>query len=232
MSLILSLETATPVCSVALHIKGQLIATQSLHVEKSHAESLPLTIEHLLAISPYTKKDLVAVALSSGPGSYTGLRIGTATAKGLCYALGIPLIAVNTLEAMAYGMQPYNLHQALLCPMLDARRMEVYCLLTDAQGKLLEATHPQVIDAASFQSWLTDHAILFFGDGAEKCKPLLATHPHASFVDHIHPTARHVGALAHAKFQQASFEELAYFEPLYLKPFQGKKIKGATGRLA
>ena len=222
MPLILSLETATRVCSVALHAEAQLIAAQTLHVAKSHAESLLLTIKHLLAISPYTKEDLAAVAVSSGPGSYTGLRIGTATAKGLCYALDIPLVGVNTLEAMAYGMQPYNMHQALLCPMLDARRMEVYCLLTDAQGKQLEAAHPQVIEASSFQTWLKDYPVLFFGDGAEKCKPLLASHPNAYFIDHSYPTAHHVGVLAYTKFQQGVFEAQASFAPLYLKPWQSK----------
>jgi tRNA threonylcarbamoyladenosine biosynthesis protein TsaB len=227
MALIVSIETATKVCSVALHAEAQLIATQTLHVEKSHAESLLCTIEHLLAISPYTKKDLSAVAVSSGPGSYTGLRIGASTAKGLCYALEIPLIAVNTLEAMAHGMRPYNTAQALLCPMLDARRMEVYCLLADSKGHTLTPTYPQVIDQHSFQIWLSDYSILFFGDGAEKCKPLLAHHSRAMFIDHIYPKAHHVGILACAKFQQAIFEDLAYFTPLYLKPFQGKLIEGA-----
>jgi tRNA threonylcarbamoyladenosine biosynthesis protein TsaB len=146
MALIISIETATKVCSVALHADARLVATQSLHAEKSHSESLLCTIEHLLAISPYTKEDLTAIAVSSGPGSYTGLRIGTSTAKGLCYALEIPLIAVNTLEAMVHGMQPYNTAQALLCPMLDARRMEVYCLLTDFQGHILDPVHPRLID--------------------------------------------------------------------------------------
>ena len=127
MTLILSIETATKICSVALHTKAQLIVTQTLYVERSHAESLLHTIEHLLAASSYTKKDLTAIAISSGPGSYTGLRIGAVTAKGLCYALGLPLIAINTLEAMAHGMHPYNISQARLCPMLDGRRMEVYC---------------------------------------------------------------------------------------------------------
>lgn len=225
MALIISIETATQVCSVALHAADRLIASQTLHIEKSHAESLLCTIEHLLAISPYEKKDLSAVAVSSGPGSYTGLRIGAATAKGLCYALEIPLIAVNTLEAMAHGMQPYNTTQALLCPMLDARRMEVYCLLVDAKGHTLAPTHPQVIDQHSFQVWLLDYPVLFFGDGAEKCKPFLAHHSHALFIDQIYPQAHHVGTLACAKFKQAAFEDLAYFTPLYLKPFQGKPIK-------
>lgn len=225
MSLILSIETATPTCSVALHAGAQLVAVQSLHIANSHAESLLLTIDHLFSITPYDKKDLAAVAVSGGPGSYTGLRIGTATAKGLCYALNIPLIAVGTLEAMAHGMQPYNTTQALLCPMIDARRMEVYCLLVDAQGKMLEVPHPQVMDESSFQAWLADYPVLFFGDGAAKCEPLLGAHPHATFIEDICPSAQHIGALAYVRFQQAVFEELAYFEPLYLKPFQGKPTK-------
>ena len=225
MSLILSIETATPTCSVALHAGAKLVAVQSLHVANSHAESLLLTIDHLFSITPYNTKEIVAVAVSSGPGSYTGLRIGTATAKGLCYALNIPLIAIGTLEAMAYGMQSYNTARALLCPMIDARRMEVYCLLTDAQGKQLEATHPQVIDENSFQIWLADYPIHFFGNGAAKCKPFLDAHPHATFVEDIYPSAQYVGALAYAKFHQAAFEDLAYFEPSYLKPFQGGLTK-------
>jgi len=221
MALIVSIETATKVCSVALHVEAQLVAAQTLHVEKSHAESLLCAIEHLLVISPYTKKDLAAVAVSCGPGSYTGLRIGASTAKGLCYALEVPLIAVNTLEAMAGGMQPYNVVQALLCPMLDARRMEVYCLLANAQGRTLVAPQAQVIDPHSFQPWLKDGPILFFGDGAEKCKSLIAN-PKALFIDHIYPHASHTGSLAYAKFRQAAFEDIAHFTPTYLKPFQGK----------
>ena len=222
MSLILSIETATQTCSVALHAGGQLVAVQSLYIANSHAESLLLTIDYLLSITPYNKKELAAVAISSGPGSYTGLRIGATTAKGLCYTLNVPLVAVGTLEAMAHGMQLYNTPQALLCPMIDARRMEVYCLLVDSQGKTLEVPHPQVVDESSFQTWLADYPILFFGDGAAKCKPLLGEHPHATFIEDIHPSAQHIGALAYAKFQQYAFEDLAYFEPSYLKPFQGK----------
>ena len=221
MALIVSIETSTKVCSVALHAASQLIATQTLHIEKSHAESLPLAIEHLMDISPYTKKDLTAVAVSCGPGSYTGLRIGISVAKGLCYALQIPLIAINTLEAMVGSIQPYNTAQALLCPMLDARRMEVYCLISDIKNNILLPTHARVIDRHSFQSWFQDTHILFFGDGVQKCKPLLAHHDRALFIDHHLPQAHYVGDLAYTKFQQAAFEDLAYFTPLYLKPFQG-----------
>ncbi|MHA7877962.1 MAG: tRNA (adenosine(37)-N6)-threonylcarbamoyltransferase complex dimerization subunit type 1 TsaB [Bacteroidota bacterium] len=222
MGLIISIETATKVCSVALHAGAQLIATQTLYVKQSHVESLLPAIAHLLTISPYEKKDVVAVAVSSGPGSYTGLRIGASAAKGLCFALDVPLIAVSTLEAMAYGIQPYNMRGALLCPMLDARRMEVYCLLAAPQGRILAAAHPQVIDSHSFRTWLSDYYILFFGDGAEKCKPLLSHHSHALFIDHIYPQAHHIGALAYTKFQQAAFEDPTYFTPSYLKPFQGQ----------
>ena len=217
LALILSIETATQACSVALHCEGKLIACKTLRIARSHAESLLPMIVHLLAISPYTKEDLAAIAVSEGPGSYTGLRIGVATAKGLAYSLGIPLIAVNTLAAMAHGVVPYNLNRALLCPMIDARRMEVYCAVADAAGKVLVAPHPHIITANSFRSWLEQHLVLFFGDGAEKCKPVLGDHCHAIFLDAIYPAAQHVGALAYAKLQQKVSADLASFEPLYLK---------------
>ena len=222
MNLILSIETAGSVCSVALHAASKLVATQALHVEKSYAVSLSSMIEHTIALSPYKKKDLDAIAVSSGPGSYTGLRIGAATAKGLCYALDIPLIAVPTLASMAHGMIPYNTSQALLCPMLDARNMKVYCLLTDAQGRALVPTHPQVITFHSFEQWLDKHPILFFGDGAKKYKSTLCHH-HAFFVDHMHAQAPSMGVLAHDKFRQEAFEDLGSFTPLYLKSLQGER---------
>ena len=222
MALILSIETATSVCSVALHDQGKLISCQSLYIDKSHAESLLTMIAQVLATSPYTKKDLRAVAISQGPGSYTGLRIGTATAKGLCYALAIPLLAVNTLEAMAYSIKPLNLIQAYMCPMIDARRMEVYCLITDPAGQLLQETQACVIDSHSFQAWLHKNKMIFFGGGAKKCKEVLGVDQQAIFLDNIHPSAQHIGSLAYLKFQQKEFISLTHFEPLYLKPFQGK----------
>jgi tRNA threonylcarbamoyladenosine biosynthesis protein TsaB len=224
MALILSIETATQVCSVALHDQGKLASCQSLYIAKSHSESLLPMVEHLLKISHCTKKDLAAIAISEGPGSYTGLRIGTATAKGLCYALEIPLIAVNTLEAMAYGVQLFNYRKALLCPMIDARRMEVYCLMMDPTGLILEDTQPCVIDSYSFQDWLNHNTIIFFGDGSTKCKPILGEHQNAIFWDHIYPSAQYMGSLAYSRFQEASFVSLAAFEPLYLKPFQGNPL--------
>ena len=223
MPLILSIETATRVCAVALHHNGILVATQTLHIAHSHAESLHTTIAHLLSVSAYTQSDLAAIAVSSGPGSYTGLRLGIATAKGLCYTLGIPLIAIPTLAAMARGIQPYNTTQALLCPMIDARRMEVYCQLMDAQGWVLLEPCAMVIDEASFQQYLTQQLILFFGDGSAKCKPLLAHYANALFVDEVTPDAQHIGHLAQIKFQHGDFQDLASFAPTYLKPFGERK---------
>lgn len=217
MALILSIETATRVCSVALCYEGRLVACHTLCIARSHAESLLPMVVHLLDISPYTKKDLVAIAVSEGPGSYTGLRIGAATAKGLAYALGIPLIAISTLAGMVHGMAPYNFSQALLCPMIDARRMEVYCMISDAAGEVLVAPHSHIVTVDSFRPWLKQYPILFFGDGAGKCKPVLEDHCHAIFLDAVYPSAQHVGALAYAKFQQKVFVDLASFEPLYLK---------------
>ena len=225
MALILSIETTTKVCSVALHLAGKLVATQELWIEKSHADSLMLMIEQLLSRSPYNKNALSAIAVSQGPGSYTGLRIGTSTAQGLCYALEVPLIAVNTLEAMAYGVNQYNVTNALLCPMIDARRMEVYYLLSDKKQHILEATHSKVIDKDSFQNWLNAYTILFFGDGAAKCQPILEKNKNAIFLSHIYPSATHIGVLAYEQFCQKKFEDSAYFEPLYLKEFQTKLPK-------
>lgn len=219
MALILSIETSTSVCSVALHASGKLVAYQSVAIARSHAESLLAMINDLLQLRHYTPKDLQAIAISEGPGSYTGLRIGAATATGLCYALDLPLIAVNTLEAMVYAVQPMNITQALCCPMLDARRMEVYCLVTDAHNNILEEAHPHIITEHSFAHWLSQHSMLFFGDGAAKCKSILAHHNHAIFIEGIYPSAQQIGLLAYANFQQNKFVDINLFSPQYLKPF-------------
>lgn len=225
MALILSLDTSTAVCSVALHLQGKLVAYQSLWVSRSHAESLHTMIDNLLHISPYTLRDLQGIAISEGPGSYTGLRIGTATATGLCYALDIPLIAVHTLEAMAYAVQPLNITRALCCPMIDARRMEVYCLIADAANNILEEAHPHIVTEHSFANWLSQHFLLFFGDGAAKCKPLLAHHNHAIFIEDIYPSAQQIGMLAYTHFQQNKFVDINLFSPQYLKPFYSSMTK-------
>ncbi|MGD1894887.1 MAG: tRNA (adenosine(37)-N6)-threonylcarbamoyltransferase complex dimerization subunit type 1 TsaB, partial [Cyclobacteriaceae bacterium] len=165
------------------------------------------------------------------PGSYTVLRIGVATVMGIAYALDIPVIAGNTLEAMAYGMQRNNLANAWVCPMLDARRMEVYCLLQDESGKTVQETRPVILDENSFQSELEQQAIIFFGNGSDKCRPLLETHSNAHFVTNVYPSARWVGELAQAKFANEDFEDLAYFVPFYLKEYRTTQPKKNPLRL-
>jgi len=223
MSLILSIETATPVCSIALHQEGQLLGNQSLFLAHSHSDLLVPSIKSLLIYCDVNQNQLNAIAVSKGPGSYTGLRIGASTAKGLCDALDIPLIAINTLEAMAVGVRKYNINNAYLCPMIDARRMEVYSLITDNEGNRLEETQPVVVDENSYKKWL-EKEILFFGDGANKCKDVI-NNSNAHFIDNIKPDAVHVGALANIKWQDNEFEDLAYFTPFYLKEFRVTKPK-------
>ncbi|MTI31325.1 tRNA (adenosine(37)-N6)-threonylcarbamoyltransferase complex dimerization subunit type 1 TsaB [Xanthovirga aplysinae] len=225
MALILSIETSTKVCSVALHQKGKLLASKELFLEKSHSALLSTLIDELLKSCRVQFSNLEAIAVSKGPGSYTGLRIGVSTAKGLCYALGVPLIAVNTLEAMAYGVNQFNLSNALLCPMIDARRMEVYCLIADTQMGVIEPTHAKIIDETSFSNLLVNHDVLFFGDGASKCQDVLGHNANAKFLNSISPSAVNTGYLAGMKFLKEDFEDLAYFEPFYLKDFRVTKPK-------
>lgn len=222
---ILSIETSTRTCSVAIHDGPRLITAQDLHLDKSHSGSLTLMIQNLLALAGISIADIQAVAVSKGPGSYTGLRIGLSTAKGLCYAKDIPLIGIGTLEAMAWQAAQNNPLQALLCPMIDARRMEVYCLIADPEGNTLQEVQPVIVEEEAFAERLRDKHILFFGDGAPKCTEVLSHSPHAHVLQHIKPSAIGVGGLAWEAYQQERFEDLAYFEPFYLKEFQAKKPK-------
>lgn len=224
MNLILGIETATSTCSIAVHREGILLAEHSYYLDRSHSNLLAPCIEHIMHDCGFELSALSAIALSKGPGSYTGLRIGTSTAKGLCYALDIPLIAINTLEAMAHGVHKYNTAHHWLCPMLDARRMEVYTMLLDGQLNEIEATHPLVVETTSFKDHLKDRSILFFGNGAGKCRDILQD-DNAIFLEGVEPTASQIGRLAYQKFLRSEFEDLAYFEPFYLKEFQATKPK-------
>jgi len=220
--MILSLETATKICAVALHQDGELIAETRLAIEQAHSTRLTVLIEDLLRQAHANKKDLKAVAISAGPGSYTGLRIGVAVGKGLCFALQIPLLAVNTLEALAWQARQASTtitENTLFCPMLDARRMEVYCAIFDAHGNTTLPTEAKIIDKESFNTQLLQHPILFFGNGAMKCQPALQHQQHAHFIADILPTAHAVGVLAYPAFLAQQWEDLAYFEPFYLKDF-------------
>ncbi len=230
MALILSIETATHVCSVALHQEGRLLASAELYLEQSHASKLALLIENLFSISGYELDDLSAVAISCGPGSYTGLRIGTSTAKGICFGLSIPLIAIGSLEALAFQINQLNYAQALLCPMIDARRMEVYCMVVDSSLQIIQPTGAKIIDESSFLDVLNNHTILFFGNGADKCQQIIA-HPNAHFLKGINLNAVAVGVLAYAKFADGVFEDVSKFEPFYGKDFVAKKAKSLLGDL-
>lgn len=215
--MILSIETSTTVCSAALHEAGKLISFEITHAPNSAASQLAVMIDKVL-----TGKKIDAVAVSSGPGSYTGLRIGVATAKGICYALNIPLIAINSLELLA--SQVNNPNKSLLCPMIDARRMEVYTTLLDHDLREIEPVSARVIDGAAYSEALDKNKILFFGNGSEKCRETI-THPNAKFVEGIFPSARSMGKLAFSRFAEKKFENTADFEPLYLKDFIAKKPK-------
>ncbi|MES2425408.1 MAG: tRNA (adenosine(37)-N6)-threonylcarbamoyltransferase complex dimerization subunit type 1 TsaB [Bacteroidota bacterium] len=221
MSLILQIETATTVCSVALARDGQVIAFKQVDERNIHAEVITLFIEGLLSASGLQYNDVDAVAVSSGPGSYTGLRIGVSTAKGLCFALDKPLIAVETLAAMAKGVLLTNNVDAstLLCPMIDARRMEVYTALFDVKGNVVKPTSAEIIDEHSFAEELKHNKILFFGDGAEKCRAVLGENPNAIFVSNFTNSAIYLTQKAAEKFAKNEFEDVAYFEPYYLKDF-------------
>jgi tRNA threonylcarbamoyladenosine biosynthesis protein TsaB len=225
MAAILNLETATPLCSVALAIDGRLIAQRETQEEKSHAARLTVYIEEILKEQGLQIRDLHAIAIGKGPGSYTGLRIGVSTAKGLCYGAGIPLIAVGTLRIMTNyakgicGERSIPLDDnALLCPMIDARRMEVFSCLYKASGEEKEPISAKIIDADTYSTYLQTSKIYFFGSGMDKCRQVLS-HPNAFFLDDIYPHAASLAVLSEEKYREKKFENLAYFEPFYLKEF-------------
>ena len=224
MDVILSIETSTSVCSAALHEKGNLIAVKEVLTPQSAAAQLAMQVEELFTETNISKHQLKAVAVSSGPGSYTGLRIGVSTSKGICFGLNLPLISIDSLHVLAsHAGLPSKTD--FLCPMIDARRMEVYCSLLDPSFNILEETQAKVIDSDSYASHLELHSILFFGNGAPKCRETLK-HPNAFFFDGAYTTAANMGKLAYKKFQALQFEIPGLLEPNYLKDFVAKtKLK-------
>lgn len=221
--MILSLETSTPVCSVALHDSGKLIATQSYHLDKSHSGLLPVIIDELLRNCNVGKQKLQAIAIAGGPGSYTGLRIGASTAKGIAYSLDIPLISVPTLYSLArpfFDLQDMN---SLILPMLDARRMEVYVEIYESSGKTFQETRPMIIDENSFGEYL-DKRLIIVGSGAAKCESVIK-HSNRVIIPDRYPDAIYMGDLAFQKYENKQFENTIYYEPDYLKQFQTKKPK-------
>lgn len=220
MALLLLLESSASVCSVALSRDGEIIALRENTDGNKHAELLSVFCDEVMQKTGCTPSDLDAVAVSGGPGSYTGLRIGASTAKGYCYALNIPLIAVPTLEAMAWGIKQQAGADDLLCPMIDARRMEVYTAVFDYDLNNVAPVVPHVLEEKSYHTFLDQKTVWFSGDGMPKAKELLSQHPNAKFTEAGMQSAKNLAALAESKFLKQQFEDLAYYVPFYLKNFQ------------
>ncbi|MCC6690624.1 MAG: tRNA (adenosine(37)-N6)-threonylcarbamoyltransferase complex dimerization subunit type 1 TsaB [Bacteroidia bacterium] len=230
MALILNIETATTVCSVALAKNSECVALREINAGYTHSEKLTVFIEELIKEANVTFADIDAVAVSKGPGSYTGLRIGVSTAKGLCYALEKPLIALSTLKCLTQNFfssfsrkeknDPLSSSTpSLFCPMLDARRMEVYCALYDTKLNEIESVQGKIIDERSFGNYFKNNTIYFFGDGAPKCREQLGANKNAVFIDNIYPSAKYMTPFSESAFAAKQFEDVAYFEPYYLKDF-------------
>jgi tRNA threonylcarbamoyladenosine biosynthesis protein TsaB len=229
MAFLLSLETSTQSCSAALHNDGVLVASKIIETPRSAASQLAVIIEEVFRLATIKAEELNGVIVAAGPGSYTGLRIGVATAKGLCYALNIPIVSVNTLELMAFQflttksfVEEIKGKNVMLCPMLDARRMEVYCALMDRSLNYIEPVQAKVIDGESFNNYLESNAIVFFGDGADKCSDII-NHANAHFYTGLAPLASSLGEIGYKKWKNGEYEDLISFEPFYLKDFLIKK---------
>lgn len=233
--MILCLETSTAVCSVALVENGNVIALRESLDGQNHAEKITVFIDEVMKEANVSYRDLDAVATSMGPGSYTGLRIGVSTAKGLCYAMEKPLIAIDTLAAMAHGfkdhkttrLQDHKL-EAILCPMIDARRMEVYSSFFDNDLNKISDTKAIIIDENSFMEEKQNHHLYLFGDGADKLASLFENDEQITVVEKFHCSASYMAELADKAFKNNDFVDTAYFEPFYLKNFVPgmPKVKG------
>ncbi|ASV29469.1 tRNA (adenosine(37)-N6)-threonylcarbamoyltransferase complex dimerization subunit type 1 TsaB [Maribacter cobaltidurans] len=223
MGLILNLETATTNCSVCLAKDGNLIAIRENNTPNySHAEQLHVFIQECLHEAKCSPNDLDAIAVSKGPGSYTGLRIGVSAAKGLCFALDVPLISIATLESMASQL---NLKErGYIIPVLDARRMEVYSAVFDSHLNEIRETQAEIIEEYSFHEYLKNNKVHFLGSGADKIRSTLG-HVNADFDIQCVPSSREMARLSHGKFKSRDFEDVAYFEPYYLKDFMVTKKK-------
>ncbi len=218
MALILHIETSASLCSVCIADAGVYVAGAEGNAVNDHVSQLTILIAKVLEKAGLTISMTDAIAVSAGPGSYTGLRIGVSTAKGICHAAGKPLIAVGTLQSMIAGAaNQYPNTDALFCPMIDARRMEVYLMTGDRNGKVLLPPQPMIFDHNNMKDLLDQNEIIFFGSGLEKCKPLLV-HPHALFLDDFVLRADDMVSIAYRMYVNKQFADLAYFEPEYLKP--------------
>ena len=220
MSCILHIETSTEVCSVSASQDGASIFSKEDFNGPSHAVVLGVFVDEVLSFIDNHAIPLDAVAVSCGPGSYTGLRIGVSMAKGICYGRNIPLIAIPTPEVMTVPVLLFQdlPEDALLCPMIDARRMEVYAAIYDRALKVKREISADIIDENSYSEFLAEHPVYFFGNGAAKCRENI-THPNAHFIENIHPLAKWMFPLAERAMAEKDFKDVAYFEPFYLKEF-------------
>ena len=227
MSCILHIETSTDVCSVALSQDGAVLDYHEDASGPNHAVACGVFVQQALSFAESHAIPLDAVSVSKGPGSYTGLRIGVSTAKGVCYGRGVPLVAVSTLQLLCVPVLLYHDEvpdDALLVPMIDARRMEVYAAVYDRALREVRPIQADVVEADTYLPYLERGPVCFFGNGAGKCRQVI-THPNARFIEGIKPLARHMLPLAERAVMQERFEDVAYFEPYYLKEFVAIKSK-------
>ncbi len=216
MNIILNIETTTKNCSVSIAEKGKIIAIKELNNGNySHAEVLHPFIVDILKEANLTSDSIDAVAVSKGPGSYTGLRIGVSAAKGLCFAFDKPLISIDTLTSLSYSIA---IEEGVIVPMLDARRMEVYSAVFDKKHNQIREIKAEIIDENSFCEYLENSTVYFLGDGSQKCKEFI-THENAIFIDAMFPSAKEMAKLSYDKYKKNDIENVAYFEPFYLKDF-------------
>ena len=224
MSCILCIETATKVCSVALSVNDRIVYNKEDYAGPSHATLLGVLVHEAIQCAKANQLRLDAVAVSSGPGSYTGLRIGVSEAKGVCYALNIPLIAIPTLEILASQAIAGNNKADYYCPMIDARRMEVYAAIYDNSLQEVRSVAADIVDHETYQKYLAQGTVSFFGDGASKCEHVISS-KNAIFVQNMHPLATGMHSLAQQYYQENKYQDVAYFEPFYLKEFQATTPK-------
>ena len=219
MNYILNIESSTTNCSISLALDGNLVALKESNDDKySHSTKLHFFINEVLKKSNISVKELVAIAVSKGPGSYTGLRIGVAAAKGLCYSLDIPLISISTLHILSKQIQVRE--QGLILPVMDARRDEVYCAVYDSSYNLIKKAVPKIINQESFSELSYKSKLYFIGNGQEKCKRLIENNTNLIFSNYnTFPSAREMTQLSYKKFKDLNFKDIAYFEPDYLKDF-------------
>lgn len=219
MALILNIETSTTVCSVSLSNKGELLSFKEINNGYTHAENLHVFIEDVLKEASFKLNQLNAISISKGPGSYTGLRIGVSAAKGLAFSLNIPLIAIDTLEIMTNRAISNKYGTAFYCPLIDARRMEVYTAIYDNNLVQIKNTEALIVDEDSIKQFSEYNKIYFFGDGMEKCRSVLSSLKNSEFIPDVLPSAKAMCDLSYKKYLKNTFEDVAYFEPFYLKDF-------------